>query len=352
MPESRREATPEGGWPQHPASPPGLEEASMRLREAIQARHYSHRTERAYLLWLRRFARHFGKPPTEMGPAEAAEFLSDLATRRQMSASTQNQAVSALQFFYREALGRTKKRLDGFVRAKTPVRLPVVLTRQEVKRVLNRMLGTPRLMAALLYGAGLRLSECCSLRVRDLDLSSRQITVRSGKGAKDRTTILPGRLVEPLRRHLHQVQRQHQLDLAEGLGNVPVPANVRRRSPAAGQAWSWQWVFPAPRHREEPTTGEIVRHHLHESVLQRDFAIAVRACDLQQAATCHSLRHSFATHLLENGTDIRTLQELMGHRSVSTTMIYTRTAHLARRGIQSPVDAWRSSSAAHKNPPK
>jgi integron integrase len=290
-------------------------------------------------MWVRRYSHFFGKrDPADMGSAEITEFLSSLATRRRVSASTQNQAFSALLFLYRDVLGREVAGLDGVVRAKRPARLPLVLTPQEVETILSRMRGVPRLMAALLYGAGLRLLECCRLRVKDIDFGRREITVRDGKGRKDRVTVLPDKLARPLRAHLERVRRQHEYELSDGLGSVSLPGELARKYPRADRTWCWQWVFPATRHHEDRSTGELRRHHLHESVLQREFAIAVRAAGLTKPATCHTLRHSFATHLLESGSDIRTIQELLGHSDVATTMIYTHVLNRGGRGVRSPLD--------------
>jgi integron integrase len=255
-----------------------------------------------------------------------------------VSASTQNQAFSALLFLYREVLGRELAGLDKVPRARPPERLPIVLSREEVVAVLGRMRGTPRLMATLMYGAGLRLLECCRLRVKDVDFARQELLVRDGKGRRDRVTVLPAQLVPPLRAHLGRVERQHQADLEGNAGFVALPGALARKYPNARQEWPWQWVFPATRIHTDTATGERRRHHLHETVLQREFAAAVRAARLAKPATCHTLRHSFATHLLENGYDIRTIQELLGHADVSTTMIYTHVLNRGGRGVRSPLD--------------
>jgi len=318
------------------ATPPSLLE---RVRRAIHARHYSPRTEKAYVGWIRRYVLFHGKRhPETLGAAEVSQFLSHLATRARVSASTQNQAFSALLFLYREVLGRELSGLEEVVRAKRPVRLPLVLNRQEVQGVLSRLRGVPCLMASLMYGAGLRLLECCRLRVKDLELARGEITVRDGKGRKDRVTVLPAKLAEPLRTHLETVRRQHELDLASGAGTVALPDALDRKYRRAEREWAWQWVFPATRLHLDPETGELRRHHLHESVVQREFAIAVRAAGIAKPATCHTLRHSFATHLLEGGYDIRTIQELLGHSDVSTTMIYTHVLNRGGHGVRSPLD--------------
>lgn len=273
-----------------------------------------------------------------MGQAEATEFLSHLATDRKVSASTQNQALSALLFLYRRVLRQDLGWLDGLVRAKRRTRLPVVLTPGEVKAVLRKMEGTPRLVAALLYGTGLRLGEALALRVKDLDPRRREIRVCSPKGARDRLTVFPDSLASNFERHLHEVQRQFRSDLAAGGGWVELPKAFSRKSPVAPREWQWQWVFPASRQYEDGSTGQRRRHHLHETVVQRAFRVAVRASEISKRATCHTLRHSFATHLLEGGYDIRTVQELLGHKDVRTTMIYTHVLNRGGLGVRSPID--------------
>ena len=306
----------------------------------MELRHLSPRTIKAYLGWMRRFhAFHGGRHPERLGPEEVTAFLNHLATRRQVSASTQNQALSAILFLYREVLGLELPWLDGLVRAKRKPRLPVVLSRQEVRAVLGQLRGTPQLMATLLYGSGLRLMECCRLRVQDLDFHRRQIIVRRGKGDKDRVTLLPRASAVALERHLARARQQHREDVRRGAGWVELPQGMRRKSPEAGRDWPWQWVFPATRtylHRE---SGQRRRHHLHETVLQREVRMATRAAGISKRATCHTFRHSFATHLLEDGTDIRTLQTLLGHADVSTTMIYTHVVDRGPFGVSSPMDA-------------
>jgi len=325
--------------PGNPAAgvPPGL---LTQVRLAVRARGYSPRTEKAYVGWTRRYVLfHHGRPPSEMGPVEVARFLSTLATRWQVSASTQGQALSALVFLYRDVLRCPLGRLGRIERAKTPVRQPLVLTRQEVAAVLARMQGMPRLMAALMYGSGLRLMECCRLRVRDVDLERRHITVREGKGGKERVTMLASSLVPPLRTHLAQLRRRHDLELAVGQGAAQLPESASRRRPGAAWEWPWQWLFPAPRLREVLATGEWRRRHVHAGSVQRDFWVGVRAAGLAKPATCHSLRHSFATHLLQSGYDIRTIQELLGHSDVATTMIYLNPLNSSARPLRSPLDS-------------
>ena len=310
------------------------------MRQAIRTRHYSYMTEKAYVGWIKRFIFfHNKRHPAEMGEQEIAQFLSSLASESHVSASTQNQALNALLFLYHGVLDKKIGLIQGVVHAKRARRLPVVLTKEEVKRVLGCLSGTPWLMAMLLYGAGLRLMECCRLRVKDIDFSRNQIVVRAGKGDKDRYTMLPAAVKEPLSRHLQGTKRQHEQDLKNGLGHVALPNALERKYPNAGKDWGWQWVFPAPQHYTDRATGEKRRHHLHESVLQREVRRAVIKAGLSKPASCHTFRHSFATHLLEDGYDIRTVQELLGHRDVSTTMIYTHVLNRGGSGVQSPVDS-------------
>jgi integron integrase len=308
------------------------------MRLLLRTRHYSCRTEKAYVGWLRRFALyHRGRGLEQMGREEVAGYLAMLATRDHVSASTQNQAFSALVFFYREVLEREIPGLEDVVRAKRPLRVPLVLAPEEVRAILVRIRGTPRLMAALMYGAGLRLLEACRLRVKDLDFHRHEITIRDGKGRKDRVTVLPDPLVDRLQAHLERVHRQHQSDLAASAGSVLLPDALDRKYLEASREWPWQWVFPARRLYTDPETGERRRHHIHESAVQREFAASVRAAGLTKPATCHTLRHSFATRLLEGGYDIRTIQELLGHADVSTTMIYTHVLNRGARGVRSPL---------------
>jgi integron integrase len=308
------------------------------VREAIRIRHYSYRTEKAYVHWIKRFILfHNKRHPAEMAEADIGRFLSSLATERRVSASTQNQALNALLFLYNAVLEKKIGLIQGVVRASRAKRLPVVLTKEEVKRILDCLENTPWL-AALLYGAGLRLLECCHLRVKDIDFSRNQIVVRAGKGNKDRYTMLPALVVEPFRTHLQAVKRQHEEDLKRGLGRVVLPYALERKYPNAGKSGGWQWAFPATSHYTDRSTGEHRRHHLHETVLQKAFREARIKAGIVKPAGCHSLRHSFATHLLEDGHDIRTVQELLGHRDVSTTMIYTHVLNRGGRGVRSPVD--------------
>jgi integron integrase len=310
-----------------------------RVREAIRTRHYSRRTEKAYVHWIKRYIFFHGKRhPAEMGAAEVTRFLTFLAVEGKVASSTQNQALSALLFLYREVLGMELPWLDDLVRAKRPQHLPVVLTRDEVRAVLQGLDGVPRLMAILLYGAGLRLLECCRLRVKDVDFAMNQITIRDGKGHKDRPTMLPAAIKAELAAHIERMREQHQADLRHGAGWVELPGALMRKYPNAGRDWGWQWVFPATRFYVDRVTGQRRRHHLHESVLQRAVKDAVRAARIAKPATCHTFRHSFATHLLEESHDIRTVQELLGHQDVSTTMIYTHVLNRGPAGVRSPAD--------------
>ncbi len=309
------------------------------VRQAIRTRHYSYRTEEAYVGWIRRFILFHGKRhPAVMGKEEITQFLSALAVKRHVSASTQNQALAAVLFLYRELLGTDPGWIDDMVRARRPRRLPVVLTRSEVEALLGGLRGVPWIMATLLYGSGLRLSECLRLRVKDVDFSRGEIVVREGKGNKDRVTMLPTAVCESLRQHLEQVHRLHVADLQGGFGRVLLPEALARKYPNADREWSWQWVFPASKISADPRFPHRLRHHLHESVLQKAIRGAARRGGLTKPVGPHTLRHCFATHLLEAGYDIRTVQELLGHREVTTTMIYTHVLNRGGRGVESPAD--------------
>jgi len=311
----------------------------QRVRDALRLRHYSLRTERAYVAWIRRYILFHGKRhPADMGTEEVTRFLSSLAVEGRVSGSTQNQALSALLFLYRAVLGIELPWLDELVRATRPQRLPVVFTREEVRSVLLSLRGASRLIAVLLYGGGLRLLECARLRVKDIEFEAKQIVVRGGKGDRDRVTVLPAAVCPPLQRHIARVQAQHDRDVRAGAGWVELPAALAAKYPNAGREWPWQWVFPATRTYTDPTTGQRRRHHLHETVIQRAVRDAVRAAGLTKPASCHTFRHSFATHLLEDGYDIRTVQELLGHRDVRTTMIYTHVLNRGPGAVRSPLD--------------
>jgi len=310
------------------------------VRDAIRRRHYSPRTEETYVHWIKRFIYFHGKRhPREMAEAEVTGFLNYLARERDVAAATQNQALSALLFLYKEVLAQPLPWLDSLERARRPARVPAVLTRSEVQRLLSHMEGAKWLMASLLYGAGLRLRECLKLRVKDVDFEYRQITVREGKGGKDRVTMLPESVVEPLRAQLLRVKALHERDLAEGYGDVELPDALQRKYPRMGYELAWKFVFPSRQLSTDPRTGVIRRHHVYENYLVRGVKQAVRAAGVPKHVSCHTLRHSFATHLLESGYDIRTVQELLGHSDVSTTMIYTHVLNKGGRGVKSPLDS-------------
>lgn len=310
-----------------------------RVREVVRSKHYSLRTEEAYVSWVRRFILFHGKQhPQYLRHAEVQAFLTDLAVTQHVAASTQNQALSALLFLYNEVLQQPLEGPIEAVRAKQPQRLPTVLTRDEAARVLDALRGVHHLMASLLYGSGLRLMECVRLRVKDLDFAQRQVLVRDGKGAKDRVTMLPDRLLIPLQDHLRHVRLIHDQDLREGYGAVWLPDAFERKSPEASRDWLWQYVFPAEQRSVDPRSGKERRHHVDESGLQKAVKRAARLAQIPKRVTCHTFRHSFATHLLEHGYDIRTVQELLGHADVKTTMIYTHVLNRGGRGVQSPLD--------------
>lgn len=309
------------------------------VRGKIRLKHYSIRTEQAYVDWIRRFILFFGKRhPRDLGAAEVEQFLTHLAVEGKVAASTQSQAKSALLFLYREVLDNELPWLDNVERAKVPKRLPVVLTREEVMAVLTRLEGTHWLVASLLYGTGLRIMEALRLRVKDVEFSRKEILVRDGKGFKDRVTMLPVALAAPLAEHLKRVKALHEQDLAAGRGAVYLPYALERKYPGAARDWAWQYVFPSAGLSEDPRTGIVRRHHLQDQAVQRAMRQAVRDAGVDKPATPHTLRHSFATHLLEGGYDIRTVQELLGHADVSTTMIYTHVLNKGGRGVTSPLD--------------
>ncbi len=319
-------------------TPPRLLE---QVRAEIPARHYSRRTEDAYVHWIRRFIVFHGRRhPRALGAPEISAFLTWLALERHVAASTQNQALSAVLFLYRQVLRQEVGAVELLPRARMPTKVPVVLSPSEVRRVLDQLTGVPRMVATLLYGAGLRLQECLELRVKDLDFERREISVRRGKGQRDRRVMLPDALREVLERHLEEVRRLHHADLGAGFGRVALPGALERKYPHAPTDWSWQFVFPAGRICRDERFGPPTRFHLHESVIQRAVTEAGRRAGLTKRVGCHTFRHSFATHLLESGHDIRTVQELLGHADVSTTMIYTHVLNRGGLGVKSPLDRW------------
>lgn len=310
------------------------------MRERLMLRRSSPRTIEAYTSWVRRYVRFCrGRHPRDLGEREVTAFLSHLATHGRVAASTQNQALAALLFLYGDVLEAPVGWLDSLVRAKRPVRVPIVMSREEARRVLEAMTGTARLIAMVLYGSGMRLMEACTLRVKDVDLERHELIVRHGKGGRDRLTMLPDSLVAPLGEQLAKVGALHRRDRAAGRGAIVLPDAFVRKSPNAPWDLRWQWLFPATRSYRDSATSQWVRHHLHESVVQRAVADAVRRTGLRKRVSCHTFRHSFATHLLEAGYDIRTIQELLGHSSVTTTMIYTHVLNRGGRGVRSPLDA-------------
>jgi integron integrase len=309
------------------------------VREAVRTRHYSIRTEEAYLRWIREYILFCGKRhPAELGAKEVSAFVSHLAVERKVAASTQTQALSALLFLYREVLALPIGWVDDVERAKKPKRLPVVFTREEARAVLSHLREEAWLMASLLYGSGLRLMECVRLRVKDVNPAQFQLVVRDGKGGKDRVTVLPASLAEPLGRQLERTKALHELDMHEGFGRVHLPFALARKYPKADREWCWQYVFPA-RHRSiDPRSGREQRHHIAETALQKAVKRAVREAGVAKPGSCHTFRHSFATHMIEGGYDIRTVQELLGHASVETTQIYTHVLNKGGRGVKSPLD--------------
>jgi len=309
------------------------------VRNVARMRHLSLRTEQAYIAWIRRYIFfHQKRHPREMGENEIRAFISHLAVRENISASTQTVALSALLFLYRDVLKQELPYVSHIERAHKPKRLPVVFTRDETKRVLANLEGTHWLITALLYGSGLRLMECLRLRVKDIDFTFGQITVRDGKGEKDRITMLPARLKQPLMRHLQKVKVLHEEDLRAGYGDVFLPYALARKYPHAPKQWGWQYVFPAAHRSTDPRSGNKRRHHFSETSVQKAVKSALRKATIPKHASCHTFRHSFATHLLEQGYDIRTVQELLGHKDVRTTMIYTHVLNRGGRGVQSPID--------------
>jgi integron integrase len=308
------------------------------VRGVCRLKHFSLRTEYSYIHWIKRLILfHNKRHPLEISDQEIRAFISSLATNNHVAASTQTQALCALLFLYRDVLKTDLQFIDGIERAKRPKRLPAVLSEDEVRAVLSQLSGTPHIMASLLYGSGLRLIECVRLRVKDLDFHYRQVFVRDGKGEKDRVTVLPDPMIEPLKRHLARVKLLHEGDVSDGFGEVYLPYALDKKYPNAAREWGWQYVFPAAKRSIDPRTGKAGRHHVSERVLQRAVNEAVRRAKVAKPASCHTFRHSFATHMLEAGYDIRTVQELLGHKDVRTTMIYTHVLNRGR-GVRSPLD--------------
>ncbi len=306
----------------------------------IRLRHFSRRTEKAYWSWIKRFiAFNDRQHPRTLSAKKVEDYLSYLAVERRVAASTQGQALAALLFLYRDVLKQETPELEQFVRAKRPSKIPVVMSRDEVSAVIRELEGTHRLVATLLYSSGLRLMECMCLRVKDIDFDRHQIIVRHGKGAKDRVTMLPKRLEPKLKEQLAYAQAQHARDLVLGAGYVELPNGLARKKPRDAKSWGWQWLFPAHRIYHDKELDQRRRHHLHETAVQRAVSNAVRSSGIAKSATCHTFRHSFATHLLEDGYDIRTVQELMGHADVNTTMIYTHVVNRGPGAVRSPADS-------------
>ncbi|MDP2647213.1 MAG: integron integrase [Desulfobacterales bacterium] len=309
------------------------------VQNRIRCKHYSIRTEQAYVEWIKKFILYHGKRhPSEMGEKEISAFLTYLAVKKNVSASTQNQALSAVVFLYREVIQKELGEFKDLIRAKRPAKLPVVFSKKEVKNILIQLEGKDWLMGQLLYGAGLRVMECVRLRVKDVDFDYKQIVIRDGKGKVDRITLLPIIIIDNLKLHLEKVKLIHNRDLKEGFGAVYMPYALERKYPSANRSWAWQYAFPASHRSIDPRAGIERRHHISEAVIQRAIKTAIRNADISKAGSCHTLRHSFATHLLESGYDIRTVQELLGHKDVSTTMIYTHVLNRGGKGVQSPGD--------------
>ena len=342
MPEANSEpilSNPLSRYPRITPAPAQKPKLLDRLSEALRSRHYSRRTEQSYAHWVKRFIFfHNKRHPAEMAEPEINAYLTHLAVKEKVSASTQNQALSALLFLYRHVLGREIGDLGEVIRARKPRHLPAVMTREEVKAVLANLAGDKWLMASLMYGAGLRLMECLRLRIQDIDFARNEILIRDGKGAKDRITMLSESLKTPLQDHLKKVKAIHERDLGDGWGRVQMPTALDRKYPNATADWRWQWVFPQEKRWINAQTKEQGRHHIDESLVQKSVRDAVAKAGLTKHATCNTFRHSFATHLLEGGYDIRTVQELLGHNDVKTTMIYTHVLNRGPAGVRSPVD--------------
>ncbi len=309
------------------------------VRAAIRTKHYSMKTEEAYVQWIKRFILfHNKRHPKDMGEKEINQFITHLAVKEKVSASTQNQALCAIVFLYKHVLKIELGDFGNVTWAKKPAKLPVVFTREEVTKVLSQLSGTNLIMAMLLYGSGMRLSECLQLRIKDIDFQYKQIFIRSAKGEKDRVTLLPEYVIEPLKKHLAYVKMLHEKDLKDGFDSVYMPYALERKYPNAGREFGWSFVFPATQISTDPRSGIQRRHHIHESVLQKAVKQAIRQAGIYKHASCHTFRHSFATHLLESGYDIRTVQELLGHKDLNTTMVYTHVLNKGAFGVKSPAD--------------
>jgi integron integrase len=323
----------------YPTIEPRPKKLLEQARDILRIKHYSYRTEESYLFWMRRYILfHNKRHPKEMGSAEIEAFLSHLAVEEKVAASTQNQALCALLFLYRHVLKLESPLTFDAVRAKRSRYLPTVLTKEEALSIIGHLSGVHQILIQLLYGCGLRLHEALQLRVKDLDFAQRQIALRDTKGMDSRVTMLPDKLIEHLQEHLLLVKSIHRQDLEKGYGAVYLPFALERKYPNANRAWSWQYVFPSDRLSSDPHSQNVQRHHLHESGLQKALKQAVRKANIQKRVSCHTFRHSFATHLLQNGYDIRTVQELLGHKDVKTTMIYTHVLNRGGRGVRSPLD--------------
>ena len=311
-----------------------------RIHAIFRLKHLSLKTEKSYIYYIKDFLRfHHMRPPRDRGVEEIREYLSHLAVNKRVAASTQNIALNALLFLYKQVLCLDLPYIDNIERAKQPDCLPVVFTQDEVRRILAQLDGLPHLVASLLYGSGMRLGECMRLRVKDLDFSYQQITIRDSKGFKHRVTMLPQSLITPLQQQIKLAKALHQQDLAEGFGDVELPDALARKYPNAARSWHWQYIFPARKRSRDPRSGVIRRHHLLEDGIQKAVRSAIRQADILKHGSCHTFRHSFATHLLQDGYDIRTVQELLGHKDVKTTMIYTHVLNKGGRGVRSPLDA-------------
>lgn len=334
-----REGRDNGKYYNNDGKEPGRGKLLSQVKVALRSRHYSVRTEKTYISWIKKFVRFHGlRHPVDMGEEEINEFLTYLAVKRNVSALTQNQALSALLFLYRHVLEIELGDLGKIIRARKPKRIPVVLSREEIKRIFNYLTGENLLMAGLMYGSGLRLMECLRLRVKDIDFKANQIMIRDGKGFKDRVTVFPEAYKERLKDHLENVRKLHKKDLADGWGRVKMPYALDRKYPNAASEWKWQWVLPQRRRWINARDNKQVRHHIDSSIIQKALRRAVRKAGIHKHATCHTLRHSFATHLLKSGYDIRTIQELLGHKDIKTTMIYTHVLNRGPSGVKSPAD--------------